>query len=135
MSGDKDKKKCFSLTEGSLDDAMLLSPKFSSLCELSKLGLGTPPGFILSTVAAKDGFLDNKRVVSEDLSKEVFAHISELEITTSRKFGSSFGPLPLLLCVRVGVPAVQQQVMAGRLFSFVLFFIIWFLMLSYTASS
>ena len=116
MSGDKDKKKCFSLTEGSSEDAMLLSPKFASLCELWKLGLGTPPGFILSTVAAKDGYLDNKAVVSEELSKEVWDHVAELETATSRKFGSHFGPQPLLLCVRVGVPAVQQQVTAGRLF-------------------
>ena len=69
MSGDKDKKKCFSLTEGSQEDAMLLSPKFASLCELWKLGLGTPPGFILSTVAARDGYLENKAVVSEELSR------------------------------------------------------------------
>ena len=111
-SGDKARKKVFSLTEGSQSDELLLSAKFASLCELWKLGLGTPPGFILSTVSAKD-YLENKAVVSEELSKEVWSHVAELEQFTGKQFGSQLGPPPLLLAVRVGIPAVQQQVTPG----------------------
>jgi phosphoenolpyruvate synthase/pyruvate phosphate dikinase len=55
----REKKKVFALTEGSASDERLLSPKFASLCELWKLGLGTPAGFILSTTAAHEGFVEN----------------------------------------------------------------------------
>lgn len=94
----------------------LLGNKGAHLCEMTRLGLPVPSGFILSTEACKE-FIFNKKsaTLSEDVLEDVKKAVQELELNTNKVFFSSekTGPLdtPLLLSVRSGAPVSMPGMM------------------------
>ena len=101
-------KFVYSFNEGSKDMRSLLGGKGANLAEMTKIGLPVPFGFTISTDACKD-YLDKGGVLSEEIVKEVYDHLAELE----HVMGKSFGDIenPLLVSVRSGAPVSMPGMM------------------------
>lgn len=83
------------------DNKKLLGGKGSGLCEMSKIGLPVPPGFVIPTVQCKEYYNTNGRKLSEALIKEINERgIKYVEEKTGKKFGDASNPL--LVSVRSG---------------------------------
>ncbi|HVM20656.1 MAG TPA: pyruvate, phosphate dikinase [Egibacteraceae bacterium] len=88
----------YAFAEGSKDQKELLGGKGANLCEMTRLGLPVPPGFIISTDACRD-YLANGETLPEGLWGTVLEHLQDLEGQSGRSFG---GDPPLLISVRSG---------------------------------
>ncbi|MBI4300770.1 MAG: pyruvate, phosphate dikinase [Chloroflexi bacterium] len=83
--------------EGSAGERDLLGGKGANLCEMTRLGLPVPPGFIITSAACREYWQQGE---PPGLWEEVKALVHELEQATGRKFGDP--EAPLLLSVRSG---------------------------------
>ncbi len=92
------KKYVYSFTDGDGQNKKLLGGKGANLCEMTRIGLNVPPGFVISTEACLD-YLD-KNSLPEDLMAAVKDEVGKLEISTGKIFGG--GSSPLLVSVRSG---------------------------------
>ncbi len=104
----------FGEAEGDTSMKALLGGKGADLCEMSRIGLPVPPGFIVTTEAHKEwlkGVSDG--VLQPALSTEVADGIRALEEKTGRAFGGipPSGELPLLVSVRSGAPISMPGMM------------------------
>lgn len=77
----------------------LLGGKGASLAAMSKAGLHVPPGFTITTDVCRH-FYENGERWPDSLGAEIRTHLSRLETTTGRRFGS--GRDPLFVSVRSG---------------------------------
>ena len=93
------KKYVYSFNEGSKDMKSLLGGKGANLAEMTKIGLPVPFGFTVTTEACNQYYSDGL-IVSEDIEKEIFEKLSDLENVTGKKFGRAENPL--LVSVRSG---------------------------------
>jgi pyruvate,orthophosphate dikinase len=84
------------------------------LCELERIGIPTPPAFIL-TVDASHEFDRYTKTLPASLVGEYCQAIVDLERSTGKVFGSSYGAYPLILCVRAGAPTRQPFVSADEM--------------------
>lgn len=87
--------------------ANLLGNKGAQLCEMRKIGLPIPPGFVISTQACREYFRNRK--ISGELIKEIEEALKKLEEETGKKFGNKENPL--LLSVRSGAPVSMPGMM------------------------
>lgn len=116
------KPRTFSLLDGSMDDSALLGVKGAHLCEMMRLKLPVPPGFIITTEASKDYYKTIENLMEsvrfkvidtlpEQLVEAYKASMQDLEIQTRRIFGkcvvktnerdgSNIRSIPLLLALR-----------------------------------
>ena len=102
------KKLVYRFDEGDASMAHILGGKGSNLCEMVRLGLPVPPGFVISTEASRDYFsLSHQLPVG--LEESIRENIQLLEKTIGRKFGSADGPL--LLSVRSGAKVSMPGMM------------------------
>ena len=102
------KKLVYRFDEGNASMADILGGKGSNLCEMVRLGLPVPPGFVISTEANRDYFsLGHQLPVG--LEESIRENIQLLEKTIGRKFGSADGPL--LLSVRSGAKVSMPGMM------------------------
>ncbi len=93
------KKMVYSFDEGDASMRELLGGKGANLCEMAKLGLPVPPGFIITTEACLD-YYDLDHQLPEGLWDQVQEKLHGLESTLGRKLGSTDNPL--LVSVRSG---------------------------------
>ena len=93
------KKFVYSFNEGSKDMKSLLGGKGANLAEMTKIGLPVPFGFTVTTEACNDYYNQGNKI-SEDIMKEIFEKLLELENVTGKKFGDDSNPL--LVSVRSG---------------------------------
>ncbi|MBP2624454.1 MAG: pyruvate, phosphate dikinase [Nitrosopumilaceae archaeon] len=77
----------------------LLGGKGAGLCEMVKLGLPIPPGFVITTEVCKK-YYQNKMELPNTLLKQIIANIKKIEHATGKKWGSDKNPL--LVSVRSG---------------------------------
>ncbi len=85
------------LAEGGSGDAALLGGKGANLCEMARLGLPVPPGFVIGI----DAFQDWR--AGKGLPEAAIAEaMAWLESATGRGFGGA--EAPLLVAVRSGAP-------------------------------
>lgn len=114
----QDKKKKFYLfNEGSFKDKNILGNKGANLCEMSRLGLPVPPGFIISTEVCSE--LPRKCAeLPSILVKSINKRVKEIERMTGKILGTQkqeifTGTLsmPLLLSVRSGSPVSMPGMM------------------------
>lgn len=104
--------------EGSAEDKKLLGNKGGHLCEMTRMKLSVPPGFVVTTEACVEYYQQHKQM-SPELVAEYTKAVHELERQTGRKFpcdpmvkhgegkaihAASHGTMPLLLSVRSGAP-------------------------------
>ncbi len=85
--------------EGDCANVDLLGLKGAGLCEIARLGLSTPPGFIITADVCRE-FYELGRTMPAWLPAEIRAGIERLEAETGRTYAS--GPKPLLVSVRSG---------------------------------
>jgi pyruvate,orthophosphate dikinase len=94
------KKFVYSFEEGDGKNKKLLGGKGANLCEMTKIGLPVPPGFVISTEACLD-YLDQKKSgLKAELVKQIKSAMKELEKKTGKGFGDPSNPL--LVSVRSG---------------------------------
>ena len=93
------KKMVYSFDEGDASMRELLGGKGANLCEMSKLGLPVPPGFIITTEACLD-YYDQDHQLPQGLWDQVQEKLQSLESSLGRELGSITNPL--LVSVRSG---------------------------------
>ncbi len=76
----------------------LLGGKGANLCEMSRIGLPVPPGFVFTTETCIDYFKDNK--TPKEADNQMIDALKKIEEQTDKEFGSS--KKPLLISVRSG---------------------------------
>ncbi len=102
------KKLVYRFDEGDASMVEILGGKGSNLCEMVRLGLPIPPGFVISTEASREYFsLDHQ--CPEGLEESVRENMRALEQKIGRKFGSA--ERPLLLSVRSGAKVSMPGMM------------------------
>ena len=89
----------YRFSEGDASMADLLGGKGSNLCEMTRLGLPVPPGFVITTQVCRD-YLAGDYTLPEGLARTVRERVSELEQAIGHEFGSTNNPL--LVSVRSG---------------------------------
>lgn len=100
-------KFVYSFNEGSQDMKNLLGGKGAGLAEMTKIGLPVPFGFTITTSACK--IYSDKGKLDDEIIKDVYAHLEELEQVAGKKFGDDKNPL--LVSVRSGAPISMPGMM------------------------
>ena len=86
----------------------LLGGKGANLAEMTGLGLPIPQGFTVTTEACTD-YYNNGKQISEEIRKQIFDALAELEALQGKKFGDTEDPL--LVSVRSGARASMPGMM------------------------
>ena len=89
----------YRFSEGDASMGDLLGGKGSNLCEMTRMGLPVPPGFVITTQVCRD-YLAGDYTLPEGLAATVRERIAELEQSIGHEFGSKANPL--LVSVRSG---------------------------------
>ena len=89
----------YGFSEGDASMAALLGGKGSNLCEMTRLGLPVPPGFVITTEVCRD-YLGGGEALPAGLEDAVRARVAELEQAIGHRFGAVDNPL--LVSVRSG---------------------------------
>jgi pyruvate, orthophosphate dikinase len=92
-------KMVYSFDEGDGKDKKLLGGKGSGLCEMTRIGLNVPPGFVITTKTSLK-YYDVGRRMPDGLMDQVRRHVQDLEKKTGKGFGAKSSPL--LVSVRSG---------------------------------
>jgi pyruvate, orthophosphate dikinase len=92
-------KMVYGFDEGDGKNKKLLGGKGSGLCEMTRIGLNVPPGFVITTETSLK-YYDVGKKMPDGLMDEVKHHIAQLEKKTGKGFGT--GSNPLLVSVRSG---------------------------------
>jgi pyruvate,orthophosphate dikinase len=95
-----ERKWVYAFENGDGRNKMLLGGKGANLCEMTRIGLNVPPGFVITTEACLAYLDDSQRRLPDGAMDEVRAHMSALEQRTAKRFGGSDDPL--LVSVRSG---------------------------------
>ncbi|MBE2250668.1 MAG: pyruvate, phosphate dikinase [Myxococcus sp.] len=120
------KKWVYLFREGRADQKALLGGKGANLCEMTRLGLPVPPGFVVSTEAC-NAYLDAKGFPA-GLWPQVLSAVEALQQQSGRRLGDVVVPL-LVSCrsgakfsmpgmmdtvLNIGLNDVIAQAMAGK---------------------
>ena len=92
-------KLVYRFDEGNSSMSELLGGKGSNLCEMARLGLPVPPGFVITTQVCRD-YLSQDQTLHKDLEESIRDNLHQLEDSIGRNFGSTSSPL--LVSVRSG---------------------------------
>jgi len=92
------KKFIYSFNDGGKEMKSLLGGKGANLCEMTKLGLPIPEGFVITTEASMKYYEEEKKIW-KGLKKDIEQNLKNLEAVTDKKFG---GDNPLFVSVRSG---------------------------------
>jgi pyruvate,orthophosphate dikinase len=92
------KKYVYAFEEGSAKMKLLLGGKGSNLCEMTRLGLPVPPGFVISTEACVE--YSGTKKFPPGLQQEIDYRLKQLEKKTGKKLGGVDDQL--LVSVRSG---------------------------------
>ena len=93
------KKLVYAFSEGDASMTDLLGGKGSNLCEMFRLELPVPPGFVISTETCLEYFNLGNRL-PDGLTDSIRGSVGQIEEAMGRKFGSL--ERPLLVSVRSG---------------------------------
>jgi pyruvate,orthophosphate dikinase len=88
----------YAFEAGDGKNKMLLGGKGANLCEMTRIGLNVPPGFVISTEACL-AYLEHNRL-PDGLMDDVRRHLAEVEEKSGKRFGDPANPL--LVSVRSG---------------------------------
>jgi pyruvate,orthophosphate dikinase len=90
----------YAFEEGNGRDKMLLGGKGANLCEMTRIGLNVPPGFVITTEGCLAYLADSQRRLPDGVMDQVRANMALLEKKAGKLFGG--GDDPLLVSVRSG---------------------------------
>ena len=108
IQGSQVKKLVYGFDEGDASMVDILGGKGSNLCEMVRLGLPVPPGFVISAEASRDYFSLGHRLPL-GLEESIRENIRLLEGKIGRGFGST--DAPLLVSVRSGAKVSMPGMM------------------------
>src|SRR5689334_13565887 len=104
-------KLVYDFAEGDKDQKDLLGGKGANLCEMTRLGLPVPPGFIISTDACREYLAEGR--VPVRLAAQITDHLATLEYAMGKQLGQPDDPL--LVAVRSGakfsMPGMMETVL------------------------
>ena len=92
-------KQIYFYDEGDGKNKKLLGGKGAGLCEMTRLKLPVPPGFVITTDVCKKYYQNNKKL-PKSLIPELKKNIAKIEKRTGKKWNSKKNPL--LVSVRSG---------------------------------
>ncbi len=101
-------KAVYFFDEGSGRNKKLLGGKGAGLCEMTRLKLPVPPGFVITTEVCKSYYANNKRL-SRDVIVQVKKNIARIEKKTGKGWNSRQNPL--LVSVRSGAAVSMPGMM------------------------
>ena len=101
-------KFVYSFAEGNANMRALLGGKGANLAEMTGLGLPVPPGFTITTDAC-NRYYANDCKVEEEVMRQTFEALKQLEKTTGKSFGDPKNPL--LVSVRSGAAVSMPGMM------------------------
>ncbi|MBO5095335.1 MAG: pyruvate, phosphate dikinase [Bacilli bacterium] len=101
-------KYVYAFKEGNKDMRNILGGKGANLAEMTSLGLPIPQGFTISTEACTAYYNDGKKI-NEDIEKQIFEALANLEAEQGKKLGDINDPL--LVSVRSGARASMPGMM------------------------
>lgn len=106
------KKYVYLFSEGDISQKNLLGGKGANLCDMTKLGIPVPQGFIVTTEACNKYYEDGK-VICEKIIAEIHENIAKLEEITGKQFGSLTNPLLVSVRsgARVSMPGMMDTVL------------------------
>jgi pyruvate,orthophosphate dikinase len=90
----------YAFEQGDGHNKMLLGGKGANLCEMTRIGLTVPPGFVITTEACLEYLADSQGRLPDGVMEQARANLAKLEEKTGRRFGGSRDPL--LVSVRSG---------------------------------
>ncbi len=93
-------KWIYAFTEGDGKNKKLLGGKGANLCEMTRIGLNVPPGFVITTEACQAYLSDPEKRLPEGVLDQVRLHLGAVEAKTGKAFGGRDNPL--LVSVRSG---------------------------------
>jgi pyruvate,orthophosphate dikinase len=93
-------KYVYAFEEGDGHDKKRLGGKGANLCEMTRIGLNVPPGFVITTEACLAYLADDRHNLPDGLMGQVRDHVTRLEQATGKGFGDPSDPL--LVSVRSG---------------------------------
>ncbi len=93
-------KYVYAFEEGDGQAKQLLGGKGANLCEMTRIGLNVPPGFVITTEACLACLADTEQNLPAGLMDQVREHVARLEQATGKGFGDPADPL--LVSVRSG---------------------------------
>ncbi|MEG0095375.1 MAG: pyruvate, phosphate dikinase [Erysipelotrichaceae bacterium] len=102
------KKYVYLFSEGNGKMRDLLGGKGANLAEMMNLGMPVPFGFTVTTEACNK-YYDDGAKLSDEVAKEIFHNLDELEKLSNKKFGDANNPL--LVSVRSGARASMPGMM------------------------
>jgi len=101
-------KYVYLFSEGDKSMKNLLGGKGANLAEMTNIGLPVPRGFTVTTEACTKYYEDHQ-VIHEDVKKQIFETLKELEKVTGKTMGDAKNPL--LVSVRSGARASMPGMM------------------------
>ena len=101
-------KYVYAFEEGKKEMRNLLGGKGANLAEMTNIGLPVPRGFTISTEACTE-YYNNNESITDEMIKEIFLKLDELENKTGKKMGDLNNPL--LVSVRSGSRASMPGMM------------------------
>ena len=106
------KKFVFLFSEGNASMRELLGGKGANLCEMTRQNLPVPKGFIVSTEACSDFYVNNQNL-SVLIEKQIFKALSKIEKQTGKRFGSIDNPLILSVRsgARISMPGMMDSIL------------------------
>ncbi|MCU0800138.1 MAG: pyruvate, phosphate dikinase, partial [Candidatus Thermoplasmatota archaeon] len=102
------KKRIYLFKEGNKDMKELLGGKGANLCEMTRLGIPVPPGFIITTEVCTEYYTSGHKFPA-GLKDGIRRAVKEMETTLGTIFGDP--KKPLLLSVRSGARASMPGMM------------------------
>ena len=93
-------KWVYAFEEGNGRDKMLLGGKGANLCEMTRIGVNVPPGFVITTEACLAYLADGEGRLPDGAMDQVRTQLGKLEEKTGKRFGGAEDPL--LVSVRSG---------------------------------
>ena len=102
------KKFVYKFAEGKANMRELLGGKGANLAEMTNIGLPVPQGFTITTEACIK-YYDDGRKITDNIQKEIFKNLADLEKLTGKTFGGKNNPL--LVSVRSGARASMPGMM------------------------
>ncbi len=101
-------KYVYRFEEGDGSNRYLFGGKGAGLCEMTRIGLPVPPGFVITTEACRQYYKDGRKL-TETLRKQVTEAMAFLEQVTGKRFGDTENPL--LVSVRSGAAVSMPGMM------------------------
>jgi pyruvate, orthophosphate dikinase len=107
-TGDASVTYVYSFEDGHGLGKQLLGGKGYGLCDMTKIGVNVPPGFVVTTRACQV-FFENSNLLPQEITRQIVEAMIALESKTGKVFGGADNPL--LVSVRSGAAVSMPGMM------------------------